>query len=48
MLEIVYEYKDDIGTFYTLPIKTSQLYVWETDPNINVIKIYKFKKGIDN
>ena len=22
-------------------VKTSQLYIWKTDPNINIIKIYK-------
>lgn len=41
MIKIKYEYKDDVGTFYTLMIKTSQLYIWKTDPNINIIKIYK-------
>lgn len=45
MLEITYEYKDDIGTLYTLPIKTSQLYIWKTDPNINIIKIKKYKNN---
>ena len=41
MINIIYEYKDNLGVFYTLSIKTSQLYIWKTDPNINIIKIYK-------